>query len=220
MVGRQSQAVCGASGKRARGAGWIRACADRSRLCAKAVSVEDPAVHPRSAREPAGGMELFRESCALIPAPVHRVDRFRQATGNEEETAAGGHWSARGGQETWLEMMWGGLSGLLRAGLPVSQAPTIHCPRVLCTTLSHSAAAKCNPALMQKFVENRLRAVESAGFPPSAALQEESPLGGCAAGVANLGGGSHPVAQASLDIPLANSLSSPVHCGTTHPEVL
>src|ERR1039458_7232269 len=79
--------------------------------------------------------------------------------------------------------------------------PTINSRRVLYTTLSHSASSNFNPALAQKFVENRLRAAESAGIPRAAALQKESPLGGCAAGVANLGGGSHPVAQASLHAP-------------------
>jgi len=76
---------------------------------------------------------------------------------------------------------------------------TIHCLWGLYTTLSHPAPAKCNPALMQKFVEKRLCTIESAGIRTATALKEESPLGGCAAGVANLGGGGHPVAQASLD---------------------
>ena len=70
----------------------------------KAISVEGPAIHPASAQEPASGVDLLRESCAVIPAPVHRLDRFRQATRNEGETAAGGHRAARGGEETWLEM--------------------------------------------------------------------------------------------------------------------
>src|SRR5882724_10573017 len=39
------------------------------------------------------------------------------------------------------------------------------------------------------------------GFREAVAIQRESPLGGCAAGLANLGGGSHPVAQSSLSIP-------------------
>src|ERR1035441_5732964 len=88
MVGRQSQAVRAASGKRAPGAGWVAACANRSKLSAKAISVECSTVHPTSAREPAGGVELFRESGAFIPAPVHRLDRFRQARGNENQAAA------------------------------------------------------------------------------------------------------------------------------------
>src|ERR1035441_614242 len=105
MVGRQSQAVRAASSPLAPGPGWVAACANRSKLSAKAISVECSTVHPTSAREPAGGVELFRESGAFIPAPVHRLDRFRQARGNENQAAAGGHRSARGGKETWLEMM-------------------------------------------------------------------------------------------------------------------
>jgi hypothetical protein len=38
--------------------------------------------------------------------------------------------------------------------------------------LSHPAAAKFNPALTQKLVENRSRTAESAGIPRAAALQE------------------------------------------------
>ena len=49
-------------------------------------------------------MELFRKPCAIIPAHVHRLDRFRKATRNEDKAAAGGHRAARGRQDTWLEM--------------------------------------------------------------------------------------------------------------------
>jgi hypothetical protein len=67
--------------------------------------------------------------------------------------------------------------------------------------LSHRAAANFNPALSQKFVEKPPRAAESAGIPPAAALQRQLSIRWLRSRVANLGGGSHPVAQASLDTP-------------------
>ena len=57
--------------------GLNRAPTARSYDAAKAISLEGPAVHSRSTEEAPKSVALFRESCALIPANVHRLDRFR-----------------------------------------------------------------------------------------------------------------------------------------------
>ena len=85
---RQRYAQLKASG-RLMPAGLNRPPTDRSGDAPRPSPSKLPQYIRRSAQEPSRSVELFREPCALIPAHVHRLDRFRQTTGNENATAGG-----------------------------------------------------------------------------------------------------------------------------------
>ena len=46
--------------------------------------------HPGSVEETSGGMAVLRGACALTSPTVYRLDRVRQARGDEGQTSAGG----------------------------------------------------------------------------------------------------------------------------------
>src|SRR5215831_3311166 len=106
---------------------------------------------------------------------------------------SGTHRRGRGGSDSARAA---GLSPLISVSLWCEIEQVCHLPfySQLCHIKIAVSVSRIAPINLLKTAQGRgIRA----GIRAHVALQKESPLGGCAARVANLGGGGHPVAQAS-----------------------